>query len=200
MGYHQFYSIFMCQSKLSSAITFSRYVTFCCSWVLSIFTIYYEFSNSVNDLFFWNILLFLSCCLSCCQQKLYLIKIINFGINFVNIINESKYIFFENIMMINISWYYLFVFQKCIYFCRYFLVILFTEKKCHEYIFLMFFTLLDLLVKSQNRMAEELEQKLKEVRRREEEVERREEEPKRRVRVVSPLNGRERRRELFTSK
>ena len=64
----------------------------------------------------------------------------------------------------------------------------------------MFFTLFDLLVKSQNRMAKELEQKLKEVRRREEEVERREEEPRRRVRVVSPLNGRERRRELFTSK
>ena len=41
---------------------------------------------------------------------------------------------------------------------------------------------------------------LEEIRRREEEVERREEAVRRRERAVSPLNDRERRRELFASK
>ena len=137
MGYHQFYSIFMCQSKLSSSICDIMLL-------LSIFTMQYQFSNYVNDLFLWNILLFLSCrCLLCSQKKLNLIKSINFGINLVNIINESKYICFENIMMININQYHLVAFQKYIYFCWYY----FTNKKCHAYTFLMFFNLLDLLVK-----------------------------------------------------
>ena len=49
-------------------------------------------------------------------------------------------------------------------------------------------------------MAEELEQKLEDVRRREQEVPRREKDLQRRERAVSPLNDRERRRELFASK
>ena len=67
---------------------------------------------------------------------------INFSINLVNIINESKYIYLENIMMININQYHLVVFQKL--YLR--LLILFTNKECHGYAFLMFFNLLDLLV------------------------------------------------------
>ena len=145
MGYHQFYSNFMCQSKLSSSITFSRYVIFCCSWVLSIFTMNYQFSNSGNDLFFE---IYYSSVVVCYEakkkkeKKLYLIKSIHFGINFVNILNESKYVFMENIVMININQYHLVVFQKMYLL----LLILFTNKKCHGYTFLMFFNLLDLLV------------------------------------------------------
>ena len=57
-----------------------------------------------------------------------------------------------------------------------------------------------LVHKSYYRMAEELAQRLEDIRRREQEVERREEELQRRERAVSPLNDRERRRELFASK
>ena len=77
------------------------------------------------------------------------------------------------------------------------LLILFTNEKCHGYNFLMFFNLLDLLVKAGNGRKFRAEE---EVRRREEELERRQEEFERRATVVSPLNDCERRVKIFASK
>ena len=68
--------------------------------LLSIFIMRYQFSNSVNICFleiYYCWWIFVNCYVA--KKKLYLIKNINFRINFVNIINESKYIFWK------ISWW-----------------------------------------------------------------------------------------------
>ena len=79
------------------------------------------------------------------------------------------------------------------------LLLLFANKKCHGYTFLMFFNLLDLLVKKL-KIAEDIEAQERRLIKREEELRRREEALEKRGRAVSPLSDGEGRVDLFVRK